>query len=353
MMIKLTIPGLLFHLLLGVVFSAYAQEREVYSRKPAFEFTTSKGLLLQVELLSDQKGTPIFYTAYIATEVCSDDLCKPIKLNVYWDLLGHFSDFKTTQNSPLTKFDHILFTEKDNQKLREILADDRSILKDYEAEDLIDRSIKVYSKKVDAVTGATNKSFEDVIVGGAVFTVHTLWHIVNGGVSAKIRTYTNGLLNDELKKYMLRSGRNTYQHYVLRELPPEKLKAFTPDMIALLSSKDEFVPLFALDKIPVELWKDPATQQLLLSHFGHSHLEIQNTLLIKFKDIKLQTSSLKVLLNNLDKLSDSQIDKIFNIMTNNTESIDGQLKKELSILSNHSKSIIAQRANELLKRIKE
>ncbi len=353
-MIKgVTTFGLLCQIVLFFTIPTMAQEKESYAKTQAFEFLTDKGLLINVELLSDQSRNPAFYSAHIATEVCSDSLCKPIDLIVYWDLLGRFSDYKTRGNEPLTKFDHIEFTAADYQKLREILVDDRSMLKDYEAEDMIDRSVKVYSNKVDAVTGATSKSFEDIIVSGAVYTVHTLWHIVNGGVSAKILAHTKGLLNHALIRSMLLSGNNNYQHYILTELSTDQLKPFAADMISLISSKNEFIPHFAMDKIPVVLWKDTAVQQQILTKFYGVHLEVQNALLLRFKDQKLSTVGLKLLVQHLDQLNTNQIDKVIKIMSNNTEFIDKDLKKGLSALLTHSKPQIAQGVEQILKSIKK
>ncbi|MFA4868631.1 MAG: hypothetical protein WC623_10550 [Pedobacter sp.] len=353
MMKSITTLVLLCQIALFFAIPAIAQEKESYATTQAFEFSTDKGLLLNVELLLDKSKNPIYYSAHIATEVCSDSLCKPIDLTVYWDLMGRFSDYHTREDRPLTKFDHIEFTRADGKKLRDILKDERSMLKDYEAEDMIDRSVKVHSNKMDAVTGATSKSFQDVIVPGAVYTVHTLWHIVNGGVADKILGHTKSILNETLIRWMLRSGNPSYQHFILKELPNDKLKPFSKDMISLIGSKDEFTPHLAIDKIPKELWLDTAVQQEILNYLSNVHLELQNSILLKFKDLKLGSAELMILLRHVDKLNANQIEKVVNIFLNNTEFIDENLKKELSALLINPKPEVAQGAKEILKSIKK
>ncbi|MGX5820885.1 hypothetical protein ACWKWU_21995 [Chitinophaga lutea] len=316
------------------------------------KYTTDKGLQLNVSLLSDQANVPVLYSAHVATTVCSDSLCKPIDLEVYWDLLGHFADYKTPEHAPLTKFDHLLFTTADHQKLRAILADSRSMLKDYEAEDMIDRSVKVYSSKVDGITGATSASFQDVVVPGAVYTVHTLWHIVNGPVAAEILAHTRSLLNDRLIKQMLSSGNGEYQHFILTALPDNRLKPFLPDIIGLIASKDDFIPYLALEKVPAGLWKDAAAQSSILRGFDSLRLEVQNTLLEKLKAQPLHTEGLKILVHSLDKLNKSQVDKVFDLLANNIAFIDAELEAQLSALA-QSNPLMARRADEIMKSRKE
>ncbi|WP_300600914.1 hypothetical protein [Niabella sp.] len=339
----LLLPAVLLSAIPGL-----AQEKDGYITNPAFSFRTDKGLLLNVQLLSDPEKMPALYAAQIITTVCSDSLCKPVNLRVYWNLLGHFVDYKTPENQPLTKFDHVVFTAADHKKLHVILADDRSMLKDYEAEDMIDRSVKVYSGKVDGVTGATSKSFQDVVVPGAVYTVHTLWHIVNGPVAARILEHTRKLLDDRLIRSMLTSGNVDYQRFILTELPDAQLKNFVPDIIGLIAGKDEWIPLLALEKIPGARWKDAAAQQLILHNFPGLRLEVQNTLLQKLKEQPLHTAALKILVHSLDKLDKHQVDKVFDLLATNILFIDEALEKDLSAQAG-SNPLIAPRVDEILK----
>jgi len=301
-------------------------------KKEVFESRAGKDLSVTVDLLSDKENKPRWYAAHIATGVCSDSLCKPIDLTVYWDLLGTFAAYETPESSPLTKFDHIEFTPQDHQKLQQILADKGSILKDYEAEDMVDRSVKVYSKTMDAVTGATSKTFQDVIVPGAVYTVHTLWHIVNGEVSENIWKHTRAMLNDQLIRQMLGSDNSAYKEFVFNQLPQSELNRFKPEIIRLIGDKDPYVPHFAMEKLASAVWADPADQVAILHYFKGSSLEIQNTMLNKFADKKMSLAGLRMLIDVGSGLSKAQMQKISAIFDHNNAVVTEELKKELLVL---------------------
>jgi hypothetical protein len=102
-------------------------------------------------------------------------------IDVYWDLLGNFLRYELPAGESLTKLDHQELTAGDHEQLQKILSDKGSILRDYPAEDLIDRRIvKSTDKKVDAVTSATRVDVKAAVVPGAVYSTYVLWYIVNG-----------------------------------------------------------------------------------------------------------------------------------------------------------------------------
>jgi hypothetical protein len=301
-------------------------------RKEAFAFIGMKDLNTTVYLLSDEAARPLRYTAHIATGVCSDGLCKPVDLVLCWDLLGNFESYKTPPGSPLTKFDHIEFTAEDHKKLKKILADKSSMLKDYEAEDMVDKTVKVYSNKLDAVTGATSKTFQDVIVPGAVYTVHTLWHIANGPVSDRILNYTKGLLDDKLIRQMLKSDRPVYKDFIFSQLSQTELSRFTAELIMLIGDKDPFVPHFAMAKLTDEVWNNPVHQEAILKYFVSASLEVQNAMLHKLADKKLNTNGLRLMTSAATRLNKTQVQKLLIIVENNKSSMTEDLKKELLAL---------------------
>lgn len=285
-----------------------------------------------VYVLTDKENKPLFYAAHIATGVCSDGLCKPVDLMIYWDLLGNFETYQTTPGSPLTKFDHIEFTTDDHKKLQKILADKSSMLKDYEAEDMVDKTIKVHSNKLDAVTGATSKTFQDVIVPGAVYTVHILWHTTNGPLSGKILAHTKGLLNDTLVRQMLTSDRTTYKDFIFNHLSKTELSRFTPELITLIGDKDPFVPHFAMAKLSEDVWTNPSHQEAILTYFPSASLEVKNAMLGKFADKKLSEGGLRLLISAAPKLNKVQMQKLLVIVENNNAVLTEDLKRELLAL---------------------
>ena len=178
---------ILIVILLSCGLTSYGQtiDEGKYQRQLKFQKIDSP-ITSAVFLLSDSLNRPQFYASHLTSGVCDDDLCRPVNITIYWDLLGNFINYRTPPSDPLTKFDHIELTAADHKKLHKILADTNSLLRDYAPADMVDKSIAVRSATTDAVTGATIKSFEDDIVSGAVYTVHTLWHFVNGEIPSKI-----------------------------------------------------------------------------------------------------------------------------------------------------------------------
>src|SRR5690606_6322691 len=141
-------------------------------------------------------GDAVSCSAYLETDVCSDELCKPVYITIRWDLLGRFLSYHTDKQHRLTKFDHVELTKDDHARLHAILSDTASILRDYKVEDMIDTTVQLQSLKVDAVTGATSKTFDGATVEGALYTVYTLWHFTNGPVRKRIVEHTASLLSD-------------------------------------------------------------------------------------------------------------------------------------------------------------
>src|SRR5690606_13440718 len=152
----------------------------------AFDFQVNEFTAVSVDLAYTPSGDPVFYSSHLETDVCSDGLCKPVSITIHWDLLGRFLSYHTDKRHRLTKFDHIELTEEDHAQLHRILSDTSSVLRDYQVEDMIDTAVHLQSRKLDAVTGATSKTFDGATVEGALYTVYTLWHFTNGDIRKRI-----------------------------------------------------------------------------------------------------------------------------------------------------------------------
>src|SRR5690606_22001894 len=172
----------------------------------AFEVGINDSTSIQIDLQYNGNGLPEQYTSHIETPVCKDGLCYLMVIDIYWDILGNFLKYEVPENLPLTKFDHVEFTEKDHLKMKEILSNRDSFLRFYTLENLIDTTAQRSSTVVDGVSGATHKSIQNDVVGGAVFSTYVLWHIVNGPVAAKILKHTEDRLNDSLMIQLLESS---------------------------------------------------------------------------------------------------------------------------------------------------
>lgn len=344
---------ILIVILLNCGFIAYGQsvDRNHYQRQLTFQKIDSL-VTSDIYLLSDTLNRPQLYASNLSSGVCEDDLCRPVNITIYWDLLGNFVDYQTPPSDPLTKFDHIKFTAADHKKLHKILADTNSLLRDYAPEDMVDKRIAVRSATTDAVTGATIKSFEDDIVSGAVYTVHTLWHFVNGEIPAKILRNTGQLMNDNVISQFLDSGNPVYQTYVLQQLQEEHLLRFKEDVFKLMLSHDVYVPHYAIAKLPADLWANTKVQSWIVENFAKTTFTVQNALLEKLVEQRVGLRALKMLVDLIPAMPESQIDKSFSILTHNINIVDRTIIDKLTNLKTNESKHLTELATQFLNRVK-
>ena len=335
----------------GVVAYGQSIDRSHYQRQLTFQKIDSL-VISDIYLLSDTLNRPQLYASHFASGVCDDDLCRPVNITIYWDLLGNFIDYQTPPSDPLTKFDHIELNAADHKKLHKILADTNSLLRDYAPEDMVDKRIAVRSATTDAVTGATIKSFEDDIVSGAVYTVHTLWHFVNGEIPSKILQNTTQSINDNLIHQFLNSGNPVYQTYILQQLKEDQLLRFREEIFKLILSPDMYVPHYAIAKLPSNLWVNAKDQTWIVENFGKVTLTVQNALLDKLYQQNVNLKALKILVDAIPSMQDSQIAKSFAILAYNLNSADRVIIEKLTNLQINQSKQITELATQLLKRIK-
>jgi len=313
-----------------------------------------KGLgAVPVYLVYGADNMPETYHAYIRTPICEERLCYPVSIDLYWDLVGNFSKYELPADSPLTKFDHVPFTQADHKKMYKILADKASVLGVYKTEDLIDKNVqKVSSVVVDAVTGATNPSVKNVVVDGALYSAYTLWHLVNGCISTQILKHTESMFSDQLLISMLRSDNYNLQYYALNKAPLNHNKTYEDAIVDLIIRGATYIPYFAIEKLPLRLWNLSEYQERLLAAIPELKFELQNELLNKFKDLKLSKTALLALTNNLGGLKDSQILKALEIVLNNVTVLTSTAKPALTKLLTNKNEEISTKAAHILEQHK-
>ncbi|MEJ5961439.1 hypothetical protein [Pedobacter immunditicola] len=323
----------LITLLFFVQFS-FAQGKAEQGNKSvhAFWFQVNDLVKTEIKLESNEVGNPKLYTSHLQTDVCSDGLCKPINITIEWNLLGHFHGYKTDQKHVLTKFDHVELTAEDHKKLHQILSDTASILRDYKVEDMIDTTSFVRSLKIDAVTGATSKTFDGVTVEGALYTVYTLWHFINGDVRKNILNHTRSLLSDSFVQYMLKSDDRDQISFILANITDLQRQAFLPEIIKLVSHPDDYIPHFALAQLTDKTLSNYSNQHLLLGYIPNVAPHLQNAILDRLKNVKLDNKGLASLINSMPGLKATQMNKAFTIIENNKTALNKKLLKEIENL---------------------
>lgn len=217
-----------------------------------FMFKTSAyGQKSNIVISLNEHLFPSRYEANLNMPVCDDNLCANLVLKVYWDLAGNYAGFDTINGKPLTKFDHHPFTSTDYKKLDEILWDKNSILRVLEKEELTDKSVKLKSSTVDAVTGATPTSVKEQVVEGAVYSVYTLWHFVNGAVNDSIKQYSRSLFSDKLGEQMLRSTNHETQLFALKQMQNSFYETNTTIIFEVITKSSPLVRAFIINKMPI------------------------------------------------------------------------------------------------------
>ena len=340
--------SLLGILLLGNLSMSAGQE---IARDTAFLYEANDSTAVTVHLLDDTTGIPVCYSAHLTTGVCADGLCRPVDIHIYWDLLGRFQDYRMSPGHPITKFDHQPLTTDDHTKLRQLLADTSSLLRDYAIADMIDTTIKVRSGVLDAVTGATNPTFESVTVPGAMYTVYTLWHFVNGPVRSQIRQHTNVLLTDALITKMLQSDRLDYQQFIYEHLTDAQRKQFASIILALIGSDDPYIPHFAVDQLTPELLADSVLQVRAVEYIETVGMPVQNSLLSKISGLPLHHGSIQQLLEMVPAFSVGQLPNVFAILEDNSSSIKGTTFETLTELSQRKGKPYSPFISKLIQRV--
>jgi hypothetical protein len=187
----------------------------------------------------DQRGHPIGYSMVVDSVVCTDSLCKVVKVTMTWDALGIYQSYALAYGTVLEKAQAAdpntspkskawtAFTQADHAKLHRILRDSSSVLRTQRIADLtgyLDKS------RVDGVTGATPLTLREAVVEGASLSSYHLWHWANGEVAAAARELTHLSYSAELLRDFLNRDEPHYVLFALDHLRRHKL--FSPPFVS-------------------------------------------------------------------------------------------------------------------------
>ena len=310
--------GLLVCWLLSCVYAAEARQAVAAADTITRTIDEYNGVQYTVQLQTDSAGNPARYHAYIFTPVCEDHLCKPVYINLYWDLLGNYLHYEVPLNEPLTKLDHVEFEPEEYKRLDEMLADPESLLKDYQIEELVESTTNVRpGGEVDAVTGATSKSLQAVVIPGALYTCYTLWHIVHGRVRDTIASMTDSLVSPALLSHFLQSGNYHYQHYALDRLMDGAgiiQAGFEEEVADLIGSPNVFLAQRVLKSIAPDYLQSAKRQRWLGQLFIGANYRLQLALLTKLEEVPLTRDLKKTLETHRQDFNDEIATKIEQIL---------------------------------------
>ncbi len=175
--------------------------------------------------LKDRNGDPAEYTLSFRTHVCVDNQCKPVEVTLFWNAVGYFERLEYPPAMPLTKKEHVPFTDEDYVKLDRILKDRNSILGSW-AVSYLEQPVPA-EENVDAVTAPTPVTVQDSVVEDAAFTTWALWRWANGEIVPKLHNITEQSCSPAYLKRLLKSEDRRFADFALDYLVEQD--RFDPD----------------------------------------------------------------------------------------------------------------------------
>lgn len=269
------------------LFFAMADEWKQVDEKTFIGIYQNLDTLLEHELhlLSDKAGQPLLFYSDIVTPVCIDGICKPVYIELYWNLVGSYAGYGVYEKLPLTKFDHDEFTPADYRKLHQLLLDEGSVLSRKKLEELFDkeaepaRKVEYKGKEVDAVSGATLKEIKESIIEGALYSCYTLWHLVHGQVTQLIEDRLQSIYSPEIERSFLHSAYEDYHFYALKQMEGAAFERHLSRIAEIFQTDKPLIRSYILKKIPKKLLSGEETTRALYGAFSKVDIN-SKTLLI-------------------------------------------------------------------------
>lgn len=241
-------------------------------------------LSASVQQIIDSTGNPTGYFTTLFTPVCKTGECLPVTISLKWDLLGNFTGYEMPPGEILTKFDHEEFSTDDYNKFGRILANENSILEDFEIEMMkytLDESVA----SVDGVSGATPKSIQASVVEGAVYTCYTIWQIVHKIVRPSLREITDNTISTNYLKQLLNTENFAYQRYALKQLINRG--EISPVLNRYDVSENPFELRLIIENLPRDWLVKEGVQIDLWEKYFNLSFKNRTLLAMKFQDISV------------------------------------------------------------------
>lgn len=274
-----------------------------------FNITENDTLTYTLKLQLDDSGRPKYFFRNIFTPVCYTNECKPVYINFYWDLLGHYERYDLPEGKVLTKIDHDEFKSEDYEKLQDILSKQNSIFADLQMEDLITKGTDDLSDSVDAKTGATLKTIKNEVIDGAVYTCFTLWKIAYGKAVPEMLKITESYKNDQLLHSFLADKNYHYQYWAMEKVIQKDgkvSKSFEQDIVKIIEGKNLFTARTALQKTGKDFFSKPQKQNWLWGVFQSTSYPMQIAILKKLKTIPLNLTLTEKIADDVAKSNEEQ-----------------------------------------------
>lgn len=291
-----------------------------------------------LSLLSSEKGQPVLFFADVTLEVCLDKICEPVRIELYWDLLGNYAGYGVVPGFPLLKYDHQPFEPADYAKLHQVLSDRDSILGKRPLASLLDAGASrkaTYSpgngRQVDAVSGATAKEIAGSIVQGALYSCHGIWNAVHGEVRAQMAAHLRTVFTREMASRFLSSDLPDYQTYALEESGAAFVEENLPRVLTLFAEAPAPVKGCILDRLPKKAWGNPEVTRALYGEFRNLDAGTRDELIRNLELAGAEAAA--ILADRIDAMTKSQLIGYLDYLAGDPARLGGAIRNRLRELA--------------------
>jgi len=272
---------------------------------------------------------PIFYYREIFSSVCFDNKCRPLKINLYWNITGRYLGFELLDGEFLSKTDHEPFTVQEYEKLNQILANESTPLADMDYNQLTIEPNSHGLGDIDAISSATPQNLAPYVIQGAAYTTYSLWHIIHGATKKEVQNFTIEEISTELIIKILESPNQVDKIWALEHI--DGYAVLTPDLIdqlfALINGDDYIVTEIALKAINKSQLDSNRIQQLLLKALTKENYNVQILVIDKIEDCNLLKEAITMeLVDNLAVFNGQVFKRALDVLVKQQLSVEMYIK---------------------------
>ena len=234
-----------------------------------------------IYLLLSEENIPLAYSCSIQTLVCNDKECLPVDITLFWETTGAYLGFKLPLGLPLTKKEHLPFSEEEYVKLNKLLSNHQSVLSNYKRKDLVVSGENL--KEVDGVSSATVLEVRNVTVSGAVYTCYQLWQIVNGQIARFVSQHSSQIMTPAFASRLIKKDKPEEILWLLEQVNFKNTvySELKQDMVQILTGHDYSVAYRILNILDVDDLNSVAIQHSLLDAFNSSSAALKTEIVKK------------------------------------------------------------------------
>ena len=270
--------------------------------------------------LSSENGIPVSFYREIFTSVCFDNKCRPLSINLYWNITGRYLGFELLEGEFLSKTDHEPFSVEEYEKLNQILATEDSPLAHIEYSQLTVEPDSHGFGDIDAISSATPQNLTPYVIKGAAYTTFKLWHFIYGPTKKEVQKLTIKEISPELIVKILESPDQFDKIWALEHIdgyvvltPELKFKIFeliNGNVYALVDKALNSINKSELNSAPV--------QDLLVEALLRQNYNLQILVIDKIEGcVSLNDSSKMKLIDNLGDFNGQVFKQVLEVLEEN------------------------------------